>query len=1356
VRGLLLLLCALLAAPLEARITAVSPPPGQPLEPGMNIILSLSPPMEPAEFLALETLIAVRDERRGVLRWFPAAIGEAPYAQVALIQQDGWVPGSWVRLEMRVDSTLADSISLEQARFRWPFLSPVDEWLGREDARSHPLFGPASGSLDLLPLDFNRDGILDLSVALRDQLYLFGVDTCAATPEFPAGEFFPFPLGDWSLERRLAPMSLGTNAAGQLHPAESLLLHSGGQQERVRLLVRTGSNVVPEFDLLVLEDPSFQNSPKLALPWREPGPRLCQDLLVATRGGEIHLLPAAADCSQLEPDSARVVYSGLGDPLDLLLVGGAALPSQGVTDWLIVLDASPEPIKVLGWNGAGFDLAWTAPPDSVQNLRHLVAWSDFDPAGRPDLLAWGEDGRVVVISEIDAVNARASTSLWHYGEALRDVAVLPEGAVVFAGHSSLGISFDPRLPGHEPLSADPLPGVPRRLRALNYNSDFDTDLVVLFEDEQVWVYTDEVIGPARLQQPEELRFEAAAVGDTLGGVFRLRNRSADTALELSVPGPPADPAFPFSWTGFGPLLLAPGDSLDLPLLALPQAPVDSCWASGQLRVLWSVPGCPNQQGQRATRLCLQAGYAAVALSADSLMLGTSCGGHSDCPGDCPGDSLLIANPGAGTLRLLAARLLPHPDDSLSAPESFCLAAEPPAEIAPGESASLALQFCPPMSEPWPWLQGARLELRFRGAGADSLRLVELRGLLACPWPPVFTGPVPALTEDLPRSVDLAPIIADPDNALDELELRVIGVTGTGGQHPDSLLIVDGQQGFELNLRPRNHANSVLFPELALVMELRDPSGNLTRDTVAVPIEPVDDAPWIVAQPGPRTALREGRGQELLFDWREVDGDSTARLLRLFADAAHQQPLGEWGAPAAGPWNPVLTPQPGDSALYGGVWHWSFRITDLGTAAGYEALAGGRFDLYTRPDTLQLREDEAATVDLASWFFPPDAETEGWSATLTAVLGTGGLPPDSVLQAERLDPLVFRLQPGADLNSDILPELALRFRLNRAGEPERSETLPLAIQPLEDDPRLESPADPLLRENEARTLRWRVFDVDGDAFAGWFLLAADGAGTDTLAWRSISGGEEEIVLQLEPATGDSLRSGGRWRWRIEAQDQPPATGALSASGELPIRQAPQDLRLALLESLPRQALYGDTLRPALRVSSATGYVGGLTITAEVDLVETARLVWPWIDTGPGTVLDTVLTLPLPIAGGESCWRLRLLPGNPAENPADNELGDCLSLAPEHLGSVGNAFSPNGDGINDEMVFTFGRRPARAAYRVEIYDLNGRRLVARTLPAGETQWRWDGRVDGRELLPGVVIYALLDGGTVIARGQLGVVR
>ena len=76
---------------------------------------------------------------------------------------------------------------------------------------------------------------------------------------------------------------------------------------------------------------------------------------------------------------------------------------------------------------------------------------------------------------------------------------------------------------------------------------------------------------------------------------------------------------------------------------------------------------------------------------------------------------------------------------------------------------------------------------------------------------------------------------------------------------------------------------------------------------------------------------------------------------------------------------------------------------------------------------------------------------------------------------------------------------------------------------------------------------------------------------------------------------------------------------------------------------------------------------------------------------------------------------------------------------------NPFTPNGDGINDEMtvIFDVQRLLVPKAVNLEIYDLNGRRVrrTERQLSSGGYSQQWDGRNDaGQRVAPGLYILRI----------------
>ena len=91
---------------------------------------------------------------------------------------------------------------------------------------------------------------------------------------------------------------------------------------------------------------------------------------------------------------------------------------------------------------------------------------------------------------------------------------------------------------------------------------------------------------------------------------------------------------------------------------------------------------------------------------------------------------------------------------------------------------------------------------------------------------------------------------------------------------------------------------------------------------------------------------------------------------------------------------------------------------------------------------------------------------------------------------------------------------------------------------------------------------------------------------------------------------------------------------------------------------------------------------------------------------------------------------------------------------------NPFTPNGDGVNDAVEFSFDLFLVldRVDVAVEILDLSGRPLhhvgpVSR--PAGQTALRWNGRArNGALLPPGLYLYRLQVAADQRASQALGV--
>jgi len=107
-------------------------------------------------------------------------------------------------------------------------------------------------------------------------------------------------------------------------------------------------------------------------------------------------------------------------------------------------------------------------------------------------------------------------------------------------------------------------------------------------------------------------------------------------------------------------------------------------------------------------------------------------------------------------------------------------------------------------------------------------------------------------------------------------------------------------------------------------------------------------------------------------------------------------------------------------------------------------------------------------------------------------------------------------------------------------------------------------------------------------------------------------------------------------------------------------------------------------------------------------------------------------------------------NDCEVSAEKEIGEC----PSRQIYIPNAFSPNGDGINDEWTVYPASDPVRM--EVQIYDRWGSRVFESSTP----DFDWDGTFRGEESPPGVYVFRLTvefsDGHEEVMSGDFVLVR
>ena len=91
---------------------------------------------------------------------------------------------------------------------------------------------------------------------------------------------------------------------------------------------------------------------------------------------------------------------------------------------------------------------------------------------------------------------------------------------------------------------------------------------------------------------------------------------------------------------------------------------------------------------------------------------------------------------------------------------------------------------------------------------------------------------------------------------------------------------------------------------------------------------------------------------------------------------------------------------------------------------------------------------------------------------------------------------------------------------------------------------------------------------------------------------------------------------------------------------------------------------------------------------------------------------------------------------------------------------NAFSPNGDGINDEFLL-FSDESVGLIESLQVFDRwGGLVFEQKDFAFGDSEGRWDGSIKGKPAYPGVYVFVAellkLDGNTVIVSGEVNLIR
>ncbi len=901
----------LLAANLRAEVS-VEPASGEVLSSDLQYLtLNFDPPIDDAELAMLGAHYELRDMQHGLLYASPMPVGfEEPYDQVLLIFQDNyeWTPGGQIHLEI-IPPDLDPPGTITRLHAEWTYACDGCGWMAESEGYNLSLFGVNDEILDMLPTDLDRDGDLDLALIARERIIWLGLD-----PLYDG--VVSQSLGVRNLDRPLQTRE-ARNASYSGRAGQEILLYSTGQDEHVTIFRRSGSGDTLWFEPEQISGESFAMSPMLMLPVGTSGGHLCNDLLVATRGGSLMLYPSYDDCSGIDMSSGVELLDDLGTPLSIVEFPGRRFNGTTYQDIIAVLDDAYNQLHIYGYDGESLDelLEWR---HSGHVYQSLLAWNNYGDSAI-DLMLYNSDGEFCLLEDLDGDTPEPGS--WRLDHNVYHAQCGQRGELLLATDGGVLSIPDPSQSSdsHTLIASESMGGsAVRHLRLCDANLDGDQDLVVLMDDGSVHLVCNEVIGTRQLAYTDSLAMQHLLPGETSTVTLYVRNEGAEAPIELTIDAAPADS--PVQWDAYSDSSFEPDEVASLEISYTADAELDTIYTD-LLTMDWTVTGS-GRINHTSVVLLVSGGETGLVWSTDHVAFDPVCEVWPEgaCEPDCPTATVRLSCPATVKGRL---ELLGITATSENAAAGFCTTAATTI-LYPGQSLDLPLYFCPFDNSQRPLQVNGSLIVEIVNPTGDTSFGLPLTGVIQCedPW---FAGELPDLLEDVPQVIDFSSLIGDDDDPASALILTIEDVVGTNGEAAGDVLVYSEVENLRVQLSPALNANSELYPDLALALRLGDAAGNFTRDTLAVFIQAVDDVP--VLQESPPEEFVEGRTAQLAFTVFDPDahglncsaivrtGDDSEGTAIAFSGLSTASTLIEWDV------------EPGDSLRFGSL-EWS--LTAMGS------------------------------------------------------------------------------------------------------------------------------------------------------------------------------------------------------------------------------------------------------------------------------------------------------------------------------------------------------------------------------------------------------------------------------------------